>query len=204
MQSCLSYHLFYGRNLQWWTNETTLRKILDGCGAIRSVEFEASLKNGKSLGIANIEFETSDAALRAIEFLDNLAVDGKVVNSSLLVVEDVRVTQMGGGLMGTSLPAHYRSAIPIPGRRLMSPRRNRSPRRAPKPSSREIDDHRRREAENRAAEEHRRREAEKRELEEHRREVEMRRESAEIRYDHLHFCDQCSSFEINILCQASE
>lgn len=80
------------RNLQWWTNENTLRDILSECGVIKSVEFEASMKNGKSLGIANIEFETSDAALRAIDLIDNRDVDGKPVNASLLVVEDVKVS----------------------------------------------------------------------------------------------------------------
>ncbi|SPQ95721.1 unnamed protein product (mitochondrion) [Plasmodiophora brassicae] len=77
------------KNLQWWTSENDLRALLSSCGVISGIDFEAAVKNGKSLGVAMITFQSSDAALRAVVALHNRPVNGKPAQAKLMRASNV-------------------------------------------------------------------------------------------------------------------
>eukprot|EP00474_Spongospora_subterranea_P009925 CRZ10383.1 hypothetical protein [Spongospora subterranea] len=124
------------RNLQWWTTEADLRNLLSDCGVIKSVEFDTAIKNGKSLGIATITFDSSDAALRGIDTVDSTSINGRMAQASLLVVEEAN-------LRPNEAPTGYGSKRTAP-----SSLRRVSPSRIYKPAygrpPRELDENRRR------------------------------------------------------------
>lgn len=62
MMSSKSGSAVYIANLQWWTTDADVERLCTGYGQVATVQFLAERSNGKSKGVALVEFTDPQAA----------------------------------------------------------------------------------------------------------------------------------------------
>eukprot|EP00210_Caulerpa_lentillifera_P004199 g4005.t1 len=67
----------YIANLQWWTTDADVERLCSAYGPVVNIHFLAERSNGKSKGVALVEFTDSQAALRCKEGLSGFSIHGK-------------------------------------------------------------------------------------------------------------------------------
>lgn len=71
--------LFVG-NLSWDTNDDTLRDFFAPVGNVVSAQVIKDRNTGRSRGFGFVEFDSADAAKKAMEELNGKTLDGRDVN----------------------------------------------------------------------------------------------------------------------------
>ncbi|GMH38251.1 hypothetical protein BSKO_06135 [Bryopsis sp. KO-2023] len=67
----------YIANLQWWTTDADVERFCSGYGQVASVQFLAERSNGKSKGVALVEFADQQAAMLCKEGLSGNNIHGR-------------------------------------------------------------------------------------------------------------------------------
>ena len=76
----------YIANLQWWTTDADVERLCSTYGPVVNISFLAERSNGKSKGVALVEFSESQAAVRCKEGLSGC--DLILLLRSLVYVRD--------------------------------------------------------------------------------------------------------------------
>jgi len=77
----------YLGNLSWWTTDQLIEDLLTPYGKIEKIRFVEDKTNGKSKGQCFASFEQPENALKALQKLKDVQVDGKLVTINLTSID---------------------------------------------------------------------------------------------------------------------